>query len=85
MRRPFQTKTDKKKTILKPAVHDIVLDVERVLVVVHVAVHRHLHQEETDVGRDNLSQSCDHPGIKKELFLENIYILKSTRRVILRN
>jgi hypothetical protein len=39
-----------------------VLDVERVLVVVHVAVHRHLHQEEADVGGDDLRQPGDHPG-----------------------
>ena len=54
-----------------PAVHDIVLDVEGVLVVVHVAVHRHLHQEEPDVGGDDLGQPGDHPGTKKELFLKN--------------
>ena len=34
-------------------------------VVVHVAVHRHLHQEEPDMGGDDLSQSCDHPGKRK--------------------
>ena len=47
------------------------LDVEGVLVVVHVAVHRHLHQEEPDVGGDDLGQTGDHPGTKKELFLKN--------------
>ena len=57
----YQMEADKKKT-LGPAVHDIVLYMEGMLVVVHVAVHRHLHQEETDMGRDDLSQSCDHPG-----------------------
>ena len=48
----------------EPAVHDIVLDVEGVLVVVHVAVHRHLHQEEAHMGGDYLSQPSDHPGEK---------------------
>ena len=48
------------------------LDVEGVLVVVHVAVHRHLHQEEPDVRGDDLGQPGDHPGTEKELFLENI-------------
>ena len=66
--RTYKIISDEKEIATIPAVHDIVLDVERVLVVVHVAVHRHLHQEETDVGRDNLSQSCDHPGIKKNYF-----------------
>ena len=55
-----------------PAVHHIVLDMECVLVVVHVAVHRHLHQEEPDMGGDDLSQSCDHPG-KKNIISGNYF------------
>ena len=48
------------------------LDVEGMLVVVHVAVHRHLHQEEPDMGGDDLSQSCDHPG-KKNIISGNYF------------
>ena len=47
----------------EPAVHDVMLYVEGVLVVVHIAVHRHLHKEEADVGRNNLGQSCHHSEI----------------------
>ena len=39
------------------------LYVEGVLVVVHVAVHCHLHQEEADVGGDYLGQPGHHSGI----------------------
>ena len=52
-----------------PAVHDVVLDVEGMLVVVHVTVHRHLHQEEANVRRDNLGQSCYHPRIQRNHLL----------------
>ena len=70
MRRIFDIISDRsrQKKTLRPAVHDIVLDMEGMLVVVHVAVHRHLHQEETDMGRDDLSQSCDHPGKGRIIF-----------------
>ena len=55
-------------TTTTPAVHDIVLDVEGVFVVVHVAVHRHLHEEEPDVRGDDLGQPGDHPGKKRNKY-----------------
>ena len=52
-----------------PAVHDVVLDVEGMLVVVHVTVHCHLHQEEANVRGDNLGQSRYHPRIQRNHLL----------------
>ena len=52
-----------------PAVHDVVLDVEGMLVAVHVTVHRHLHQEEANVRGDNLGQSRYHPRIQRNHLL----------------